>query len=324
MKRKPFFLGIGSALAMLALILDGKTALLGARQGIELCLQTVVPSLFPFFFLTNLLTSTLSGCPSRVLRPLGKLFGVPAGTESLVLTGLLGGYPAGAQGVAQCVQAGQLSQEEANRLLAFCNQPGPAFLFGMASFLFPAKWMIWLLWAILLLSALLTAQFFSEPRSKSGFSVAAERKVPSSALTSALRAIGIVCGWVVLFRVLLAFLSRWILWLLPREMQVLLTGLLELTNGCLLWDRIAGLRLRFAIAAGIMSFGGLCVTMQTLSLLRGLSAKYYLLGKLVQTCIALSLAVAAVWGIWLPMVVVFLIFALVRQKRGSIPGPVGV
>ena len=46
---------------MLALILDGRTAIDGARQGIELCLRTVIPSLFPFFVLSILLTSSLLG-----------------------------------------------------------------------------------------------------------------------------------------------------------------------------------------------------------------------------------------------------------------------
>ena len=38
-----------AALGMLVLILDSKTALAGAREGIDLCIRTVIPSLFPFF-----------------------------------------------------------------------------------------------------------------------------------------------------------------------------------------------------------------------------------------------------------------------------------
>ena len=67
---------------MLALILDGRTAIDGARQGIELCLRTVIPSLFPFFVLSILLTSSLLGSSLAVLRPLGRLFGMPDGAES--------------------------------------------------------------------------------------------------------------------------------------------------------------------------------------------------------------------------------------------------
>lgn len=323
MKNKQIFLGIGSALAMLALILDGKTALLGARQGVGLCLQTIVPSLFPFFFLSNLLTGSLAGLSSRAIRPFGKLTGVPKGTEPLVMAGLLGGYPAGAQAVAQSYQAGQLSREEAQNLLAFCNQPGPAFLFGMVGSLFPQKWMVWLLWAIILLSSLLTAQFFTGTQPENSSAATSFQRHPSP-LASALRATGTVCGWVVIFRVILAFLGRWFLWLVPGEVQALLTGLLELTNGCLLLADISDMRLRFLMAAGMLTFGGLCVALQTVSLLQGLSPRTYLLGKLVQTGIALSLAVAVAWGIWLPMVVVFLIFALVRQKRSSVSPAVGV
>ena len=68
---------------MLALILDGRTAIDGARQGIELCLRTVIPSLFPFFVLSILLTSSLLGSSLIVLRPLGRLFGMPEGAEPL-------------------------------------------------------------------------------------------------------------------------------------------------------------------------------------------------------------------------------------------------
>ena len=81
---------------MLALILDGRTAIDGARQGIELCLRTVIPSLFPFFVLSILLTSSLLGSSLAVLRPLGRLFGMPDGAESLLIPAFLGGYPVAA------------------------------------------------------------------------------------------------------------------------------------------------------------------------------------------------------------------------------------
>ena len=36
------------ALGMIVLILDSKTALSGCREGVTLCLNVVIPSLFPF------------------------------------------------------------------------------------------------------------------------------------------------------------------------------------------------------------------------------------------------------------------------------------
>lgn len=324
MKNKQLCFGIFSAAAMVVLILDSKTALVGASEGVMLCLMTVIPSLFPFFVLSILLTSSLMGTNLAFLRPMGILCGLPSGAESLLVAGFLGGYPAGAQAIGESYRSGQLCKAEAQRLLAFCNQPGPAFLFGMVSAMFPQPWMVWALWGIQIFSAVMVAQVFPGNRS---LGISAEKREPvslSQVLRSALAAMGSVCGWVVMFRVILAFCGRWFLWLLPVDAQTTLTGLLELSNGCIGLAAIANLRLRFCIAAGMLAFGGLCVTMQTLSVTPGLSHRQYFLGKLLQTAFALSLALTVAWGIWLPMGLLFLIFAVVRQKRGSIPETIGV
>ena len=44
---KKILTGSLAALGILVLILDGKTAILGAGDAIELCLASVIPSLFP-------------------------------------------------------------------------------------------------------------------------------------------------------------------------------------------------------------------------------------------------------------------------------------
>lgn len=40
--------GLPVALGMLLLVLDSKTALLGAKEGVMLCLSSVIPALLPF------------------------------------------------------------------------------------------------------------------------------------------------------------------------------------------------------------------------------------------------------------------------------------
>ena len=59
--------GIFSCMGILVLILDGKTALAGAMAGMELCMKTVIPSLFPFLFLCSLLTNSLWGLQGRCI-----------------------------------------------------------------------------------------------------------------------------------------------------------------------------------------------------------------------------------------------------------------
>lgn len=320
MKRKSILWGLFSGFAMLVLILDGKTALDGARQGVMVCLMTVIPALFPFFLLSGLLTAALMVAPAKGLAPLARLLGLPKGAGALAVPALLGGYPAGAGAVAEGYRSGMLSKKQAERLLPVCNQPGPAFLFGMVGMLFPKGWMAWALWGIVVVSAGVTA-LVTIPRAEP-LSLAASCKVPTpaGAMADAVKAMGAVCGWVVLFRVLLAFLTRWCLWLVPETGQVAIVGLLELSNGTLRLAQVMDIRTRFCLAAGMVSFGGLCVTMQTHSLAGELSLKPYLAGKLLQATVAVCLSL----GFFLPVVGLAVVFPRMRQKRGSISPAVGV
>lgn len=303
---------------MLVLILDGKTAILGAREGITLCLTTVIPSLFPFFLLSSLLTGAFAGRKLSLLRPLAKLCGIPEGGESLLITGFLGGYPVGAQGAASLFRSGQLSKAEAERLLAFCSNAGPAFLFGMAAAMFPKKQMAFLLWQIHMLSAVFTAMLIpsGSPRA---ITVSEGRSVTlSDAMHRAVPTMAYVCGWVVLFRVLIAFLDRWVLWLLPVPAHVGIMGLLELTNGCCALASISSVPMRFILCSGMLAAGGLCVTMQTVSITEGLSLKFYFLGKGMQVLFSLILSVSWAVGIFLPVLIAILVFvSLLRKSQKS-------
>ncbi len=316
MKRKPY-LGAAAFLGLLILILDSRRALEGAREGLELCIRTVVPSLFPFFVLSGVLTANLGTFPG--LKALGKAFGLRNGAETLLIPALLGGYPVGAQSAAQLYRAGRLDRQSAEKLLAFCSNGGPAFLFGMAGGLFSRPWMAWGLWGIHVLSAWLVARLMPV-QVKIPLS---EKKAPGpDVLSLALETMGKVCGWVILFRVVIAFLSRWFLWALPLETQVLLIGCLELSNGCCELALISSENTRFVLCAGMLAFGGLCVTMQTASVTGGLSLRYYLRGKALQTLFSLVLSSAVVLGYWylLPgLLVFFLILPRKRKKSCSIP-----
>ena len=287
---KRIFAVIFSAAGILLLILDAKTALQGAAASITLCLYTVVPALLPFFVLSMLLTGSLMGSQIPLLRPLGAILGIPKGCESLLITGILGGYPTGAQAVAQNWHSGYLDTDNASRMTVICNLAGPAFLFGIIGNQFSTGSVAWMLWIIHILSAFITAALL--PKSIQQFA-SVRRATPISvteAVSRSVRVMASICGWIVLFRVILAFLSRWFLWMLPVSLRVLAFGLLELTNGCCTLHQIPHEGLRFVLASAMLSFGGLCVSMQTASVTSGLDFRGYIPGKLLQTVISVILA----------------------------------
>lgn len=327
---------IGSAIGMLILILDSKTALNGVQQGIEMCIRTVIPSLFPFFFVSGLMTSSFLGRKNRLLGFIGKRCGIPSGAESLLVTGLLGGYPVGAQVISQAWASGAISEGDGRRMLGFCNNPGPAFLFGMVAPFFSTPAAGWMLWLSIIVSAILTGVLL--PGKNHGQAVLQERKpfTPSIALNESIRIMASVCGWVVLFKLLMVFLQRWFLWLLPQAAQVLIAGLLELSNGCMMLGNIENPGLRYLICAGFLSLGGCCVTMQTATAAGKLGLKMYFPGKCLQTSICLIIAYATQyflfsghhrWENWLFPATIFIFGAFcvkILYKTSRKMLPVGV
>lgn len=336
--KKQYPLLLPAAIGMLVLILDGQTAVAGVRDGVELCIRTLIPSLFPFFFFSTLLTGTLIGQPMKLLAPLGSLCGIPSGAESLLMVGFLGGYPVGAQNVAEAFRRGQITKSDAERMLCFCNNAGPSFIFGMIGPMF-SDWRIpWLIWGIHITGAILTALVTYEKPLPSTFS-SNKQITPTEALERSVKAMATICGWVVLFRMLLAFLDSWFLWLVNDTMQVLISGFLELSNGCICLSIIDSDGLRFTLASIMLALGGICVTMQTASVVSGLSLWRYLPGKLLQGCFSVLLCFAAQILfpveqrlhfhplILCPEIILTLVLIMIlrqNKKTSSIPGIIGV
>lgn len=317
-----------SLAGLLILILDGKTALSGARQGIDLCVRTVIPSLFPFFFLSGILTNSLSGSSCRILSPLCTLCAMPKGSEAILITGFLGGYPVGAKSVSDTYTKGDLHVRDAAHMLSFCSNAGPAFLFGMISGLFRETYVPFLLWAIHVFSAILVSIIHTSGPCREIHALSPSSSLSiSSAMRSSLVVMAVVCGWVILFRILITFLDRWLLWALPKILRILLMGILELTNGCCELSSIDQPELRFVLCSCFLSFGGICVTMQTASVISGLPLRHYLTGKMLQTLFSLLLSAAIVLNIGLPVLLFLSLIAVLLgkiQKRSGNPLSVGV
>ena len=119
-------------LATAGLLLAPQAAASGALQGLRACAARVIPALLPFFVVSRMLTALPLPTPGRRADRLFRaLFGVRAACLPALLTGLLGGYPAGAAAVTELYRAGALSKAEAERALCFCNNSGPGFFAGL-------------------------------------------------------------------------------------------------------------------------------------------------------------------------------------------------
>lgn len=255
-----------------------------------MCLKVVVPSLFPFFILTTFLNASLFGFQIPGLRKLSTLLQIPSNGESLLLLGLIGGYPVGAQLISDAYKAGQLNRKQSHILLGYCSNAGPAFIFGITGVLFSSQWISFLLWGIHILSALFTGFLLPRPE-KSAFSGYESTDISIvTALRKSIFNCSSVCGWVITFKIIMAYIQKWASGFLSKEKLVILTGILELSNGCVCLDQIHCESLRFILCAAFLAFGGFCVMLQTATVTESLGLGLYIPGKISQTAISLLIA----------------------------------
>lgn len=279
-----------SIAVLLLLIFDPRTAAAGASEGIDLCLKVVIPSLFPFFVVTTYLNASVFGIHIPGLNVLGNLLHVPSGGESLLFLGFIGGYPVGAQLIADTYRQGGFHKRTAQIMLGYCSNAGPAFIFGVAGVLFRSIWPPLLLWLIQIFSAVITGFLLPRPE-KAAVSL---KQHTSMSLVQALRkSITIcasVCGWILVFKIVMAYFHRFAVGQIKNEYTILITGILELSNGCLRLSEIDSESLRFVLCAVFLSFGGVCVALQTMSATEDLGMGFYIYGKAMQACISLLAA----------------------------------
>ena len=315
-----------AACGLFLLILDARGAVDGAREGVQLCICTLIPSLFPFFVISGFFCRVFSETRLTLLNPILHICKIPARSESLFIIGMLGGYPVGAQSIADAYRKGQIDSESAKRMLGFCSNAGPAFVFGIIGAYFD-PYIPWVILVILILSAILTGWML--PQTSSGkCDVCRQNKVNFIHIfQNSIRAIASVCGWVILFRVLISYLKRWILWRFPEVVKIALIGFLELSNGCTALDMIINDGARFVVSTGLLSFGGICVYLQTKSISKDLGTGLYFPGKVLQCAWALTISSVAQYFLFpdgcridlivmiVPLLLVLIVYLVLRMQN---------
>lgn len=285
-----------------------------AGEGLAMCAGTVIPSLFPFFVVSSMaVRSKLPGAAGRAAAPLmSPLFHLGGGCSAALILGILGGYPVGAKTTAELYASGVCTKNEAEHMLAFCNNCGPAFILGIAGAgLYKSAAAGFFLLGIHILSSMLSGILLrGQRRSASQAKPARTETKPlsfSEIFTEAVKGsagtlIGI-CGFIVFFSVVIRLLEASGLFSLPayflgnvlnipaENINAVLRGCIELSSGILALQNVSNLRFSLTAASFIFGWGGLSVHFQTMSVINGsgLSLKKYFKGKLLHGVIAAAL-----------------------------------
>lgn len=298
----------------LGLIFCGRETAAAAAAGIKLCARVLIPSLFPFFVVSALAVDTgLARFCGRALRgPMRLLFNVPGACAPAFALGLVGGYPVGAKTAIDLYRGGLCSRAQAQRLLAFCNNSGPAFILGAVGGLFGSPMAGLLLYGSHILASvsvgiLLRRWGGDPPPADGGPDPRPQPPLPpagrafSRAVTGSFQQILNICAFVIFFSVAIRLLC--VTGILPGAaralaalagldrvfVEKLLSGLIEVTSGVYgLSGTAVSLPARLAAAAFMLGWAGLSVHCQVLNFIgeSGLSCRPYVVGKILHSWLA--------------------------------------
>ena len=274
-----FCTALGVGCCYVWLIADSRAASAAAVSALSLCARVIVPSLFPFFVCANLfcalhLNAPLEKALSRVMEP---VFRVPGAGAAALFVGLSGGYPSGAQSVGALFESGSIKKDSAGRLLLFCNNCGPAFIFGVVGQTVFGSGLAGLLLYLVHAASALLLGFFAREKGGACRPAAPQARAAapvsfSSAFTASVKKSGQtaleVCMFVVVFGVLGAMVQTALRPVFPAWALVVVSGLLELSGGAgALAAAAMPQGVKFMLASFFLAFGGLSVHAQTKAVL---------------------------------------------------------
>lgn len=261
------------------MLISPKTVFIGASKGLLLWFQTVLPTLFPFLFITNLLLSTdsISFLSSAFGTMLSRIFRVSPNGSFAVLVGFLCGYPMGAKTASDLTVSGYISQEEGRYLLSFCNNTSPMFLMNFIIWktlkketLFLPALLIQLLTPVII--SLFTRKKYLNAKECFQNSIAKAANAPGKtkkwsfteidlSIMNSFETLVKVGGYIILFSVLLALFQQ-----VPANFMLLkfILPTLEITNGVvMLAETNLPFSTQFTAIMGLTAFGGVCSIAQT-------------------------------------------------------------
>ena len=278
---------------------------------ISLWKDNLLPSLFPFFLISDLLLEY--GFIDLISNTLGKymttIFGLPKEASFAFFTSLFSGFPSGSKYVKDLLDKNLITTEDANHLITFAHYSNPLFITTTVGFYLLNNIRIsYIILISHILSNVIIGIIFKKKRkiiinnqSLNNYISNKEKKnfitILMSSIWKSFKILVNMLGIIIFFLIITTLIDKL---LNPNEIfKSIICGVLEMTQGV---KYVSGLpisiELKSAIIGAIISFSGISVHFQVKSIIEGtnISYKTFLKARILHSilCFILILAIFTV------------------------------
>ena len=129
---KYFFPKLIVLILIVGIIIFPNDSILSAKNGINIWINILIPSLLPFIIGANLIVSIkVVDIVGAIINPITKFIFNVSGKSALVFAiSAVSGYPVGARLASDLRLNNDISCSEGQRLVSFCSTSGPLFIIG--------------------------------------------------------------------------------------------------------------------------------------------------------------------------------------------------
>lgn len=258
--------------------------------------SSIFPSLFPFFVISEILVNYgFVEFVGELFKPIMyKLFKTKGEAAYVFIMGMISGFPSSSKYVRELHIKGILTENEATKILTFTHFSNPLFILGTISVVFLNNKEIGLL--ILLthyISNIFIGLIFRNlyPSKKEHLKFSLKKSIQlmtdkrinnkksfglviSDALTNTINTLLLILGTITLFLIITTIIDNNVN--LSPYYQAILNGVIEMTQGLkYISIQELPLKIKTIISTMFISFGGISVHMQIISILSDTKIKYF-------------------------------------------------
>ncbi len=307
-KNYEFILSIFLLLVIFTISFKPTNFIKSSYQGLKIWANIVLPSLFVFFFLTNLLVQLKS---SRKLlnvldKPFNKIYKTNSNSGYIFLMSIISGYPIGAKLIEEFYNNGLMSFSDAKKTISFCSTSGPMFILGSVALQMFGNYKLGLIVLLshivaTLLNGLLYKSIGTKNEQKKSYKQNLNpEKSLNEIMYDSIISILMIGGYITICFTLLEFvISSQIFKYLSnvfdlKLFETITKGVIELTNGCVsLSNSNCDIKTTCVVLSSLISFGGLSIHLQSQIFLKkiGITYRFFLLTKTTQTVITILISI---------------------------------
>lgn len=288
----------------------------GTISGLKLFFFSVLPGLFPFMFLTKLLTEL--GFLFKITRRLDNfsqgIFGTPGVSIYAFLMSILSGYPIGAKIISDLYEKNLITSQDAQKMSVFCTTSGPIFIIGSVGSLMFGNFKIGVvLYFSHIISSFLLGIFYHLLTKKHNFSFQENKcyktitfskqdHLISHCINQTINSLFVVGAYITIFYLLgeicnslkifdfatklfLPFANKFNI--SNNDVSGILYGILEVTRGAKTLSSNTSI-LSVSFCSMILSFSGISIIMQSMAFLKNaqIKTRNFVLSKCVHSIVS--------------------------------------